>query len=135
MGFCAAEQFVLLPLADGFAGGSKGFVQMRIDVQHDVVGAGIDGGNQCAFYYLVRGAFQKEAVFEGARLVFVGVADDVTAAGNAGGLRHCRPFAVGGEACAAHAAQSGFFQYFGNLPRGGQCVLQTAAAACGKPCV
>ena len=104
MRFNALEQRVFLPLGNRFARGGERFGEVRVDVENDVVGAGVHGGNQCAFNHLMRRVFQQEAVFECARFVFVGVADHIAIACFAGRFCHRCPFAVGGEACAAHAA-------------------------------
>ena len=135
MRFNALEQGVFLPLGDGFARGGERFGQMRVDVENDVVGAGVHGGNQRAFNHLMRRMFQQEAVFECARFVFVGVADHIAVAAFAGAFRHGCPFAVGGEACAAHAAQACVFQHLGDVVGRGEGVEQAFAAAYGQPCV
>ena len=45
MCFNALEQRVFLPLGDGFARGGERFGEMRVDVENDVVGAGVHSGN------------------------------------------------------------------------------------------
>ena len=104
MRFNALKQRVFLPLGDGFARGGERFGEMGVDVENDVVGAGVNSGNQRAFNHLMRRVFQQEAVFECARFVFVGVADYIAVACFAGRFCHRCPFAMGGEARAAHAA-------------------------------
>ena len=78
---------------------------VRIDVQHDVIGARRDRRDQRTLDHLVRRVFEQEAVLEGAGFVLVAVADDVfhrVRARRGGG-----PLAVSRKSRAAHAAKAG----------------------------
>src|SRR6267154_1101278 len=66
-----------------------------------------DGSNRPAFDYRVRAVLENEAVFAGARLALVPVAEDIFRLGRL--LRDERPFHAGREASAAASSQARIF--------------------------
>ena len=101
----AAQDALLVGAPQGDLEGAFGVGVFGAQVHETLGGAGGDGGDGHALDQSERVAFEQEAIGEGARISFVGVADEVFLL--AGGVADGAPLDVGGEAGTAAAAKAG----------------------------